>query len=468
VGIDVTSRASTDATAELGRMHPLSLRFEDPELESAFVDEQARRARRPLRIMFVCAIVIISAAWVLAQVLGEPTPRARVTTTVGLAAFVLVTALAYALSYTRTFLQHHQMITLVLMCGYPAGLIRMEPVVQPAKFLLPSILVLVVLHIFNVYSNVRLRFPMGTVAGWVTAATYVSYVATVSSWGLPALVTVGFLLVATNVFGMLSSYQMELYLRREFAALRQRERAELEARRARDQAEAATQAKSDFLASMSHELRTPLNAIIGFSEVLDERMFGELNDKQAEYIRDIHGSGKHLLSLINDVLDLSKVEAGRMELDVTTFDLPSTLDAVLTLVRERAARHGISLGVDVDGGLGAFGGDERKFKQIMLNLLSNAVKFTPEGGRIDVTARPRGALVEVAVADTGTGIAAVDLPRVFEEFRQVGTDTARKAEGTGLGLTLTKRFVELHGGTIRVDSAPGKGSTFTFTLAEHA
>ena len=151
------------------------------------------------------------------------------------------------------------------------------------------------------------------------------------------------------------------------------------------QIEAANRHKSEFLANMSHELRTPLNAIIGFSEVLQEKLFGELNEKQAEYTDDILSSGRHLLSLINEILDLSKVEAGRMELELATFDLPLAIDNARTFVRERATRHGITLDVAVDDRLGDFLGDERKIKQILLNLLSNAVKFTPEGGRIELT-----------------------------------------------------------------------------------
>jgi len=230
------------------------------------------------------------------------------------------------------------------------------------------------------------------------------------------------------------------------------------------QIEAANRNKSEFLANMSHELRTPLNAIMGFSEALDERYFGELNEKQTEYVKDIHSSGKHLLSLINDILDLSKIEAGRMELEIAEFDLPAALADASALVRERAHRLGISLELEVDPALGTVRADERKFKQIMLNLLSNAVKFTPEGGAVCVRSRLNGAMVEVGVSDTGSGIAPQDQSAVFEEFRQVGSDSGRKAEGTGLGLPLAKRFIELHGGAIRLESALGKGSTFSFTL----
>ena len=229
------------------------------------------------------------------------------------------------------------------------------------------------------------------------------------------------------------------------------------------QLEVASQHKSEFLANMSHELRTPLNAIIGFSEVLADRMFGDLNEKQEEYLKDIYASGTHLLSLINDILDLSKIEAGRMELELADFDLPQAIDNALMLVRERAGRRSITLHTAVDARLGQVRADERKIRQVVLNLLSNAIKFTPEGGRIEVAASPRDEWVEVSVSDTGVGIAPEDHEAVFEEFRQVGT-VEKKAEGTGLGLTLCRKFVELHGGKIWVKSELGVGSTFTFTI----
>jgi signal transduction histidine kinase len=230
------------------------------------------------------------------------------------------------------------------------------------------------------------------------------------------------------------------------------------------QLEIANQHKSEFLANMSHELRTPLNAVIGFSEVLQQGMVGELNDTQGEYVDYIHTSGGHLLSLINDILDLSKVEAGRVELELASFNVPLAIDNALTLIKERASNHGVTLECAIDAAVADIHADERKFKQVMLNLLSNAVKFTPDGGKITVAARPVNDTVEVSVTDTGIGIAPEDCEAVFEEFRQVGSNADAKAQGTGLGLALTKKFIELHGGRIWLTSALGQGSTFSFTL----
>jgi signal transduction histidine kinase/DNA-binding response OmpR family regulator len=227
--------------------------------------------------------------------------------------------------------------------------------------------------------------------------------------------------------------------------------------------EVASRHKSEFLASMSHELRTPLNAIIGFSEVLLERMFGELNERQDDYLRDIWSSGKHLLELLNDILDLSKIEAGQMVLNRSEFAARESLDYCLSLVRERALKQRILLSLEVDPGVGVLDADRLRFRQVVLNLLSNAVKFTPDGGRVDVRASIRDQDLVVEVADTGPGVAAEDRQRIFDSFQQ-GARLPGQAEGTGLGLTLSKRILELHGGRIWVESEAGKGSTFGFAL----
>jgi len=231
------------------------------------------------------------------------------------------------------------------------------------------------------------------------------------------------------------------------------------------QLETANRHKSQFLASMSHEVRTPLNAIIGFSEVLREQLFGDLNTRQIRYVQHIAESGRHLLALINDILDLSKVEAGRMELDLGPVPLAEMLEHGLTVLRDRASRHEIELHLDLDHEIPCVQADERKVKQIVFNLLSNAVKFTPDGGRVDVALHAVGGdFVQISVHDLGPGVAREDQERIFEEFEQGNHGVLRAQEGTGLGLTVAKRLVELHGGRIWVQSQPGAGSTFSFTL----
>ena len=236
-----------------------------------------------------------------------------------------------------------------------------------------------------------------------------------------------------------------------------------ELRRLYTELEAASQHKSEFLANMSHELRTPLNAIIGFSQVLRDEMVGSVNEKQAEYLDDIISSGSHLLSLINDVLDLSKVEAGQVELEVHPFSLREALERGVVMVRERATEDGVRVAFAADPEVDVVDGDERRIKQVIFNLLSNAVKFTPAGGEVDVSATRLNGEVRVSVADTGPGIAPEDRDRIFEEFQQSETGVGQR-EGTGLGLALSKRFVELHGGRIWLESEVGQGSTFTFAL----
>jgi signal transduction histidine kinase len=197
-----------------------------------------------------------------------------------------------------------------------------------------------------------------------------------------------------------------------------------------------------------------------------ERMLGELNARQDEYLHDILSSGRHLLTLINDILDLAKIEAGRTDLEPGVFSLRTALENGVTMVRERASRHGIAVDMEIGADLESVSGDERKVKQVVYNLLSNAVKFTPDGGRVDIHAARENGAVQVTVRDTGIGIALDDQARIFEEFSQVGRDPERSREGTGLGLTLAKRYVELHGGRLWVESAPGQGSAFTFTLPQ--
>ncbi|BBO17075.1 histidine kinase [Candidatus Brocadia pituitae] len=231
--------------------------------------------------------------------------------------------------------------------------------------------------------------------------------------------------------------------------------------------EKAYRLKSEFLATMSHELRTPLNAIIGFAEVLKDELIGHINDEQREYVDDIHSSGKHLLSMINNVLDLSKFEAGKLELKYEEICVKEAIDDVLNTVSGIANKKNISIKNTIQSDIPTLVVDQLKLKQILFNLLSNAIKFTPKNGNVCIDITLKDLYVQFAIADTGIGIKQEDREKIFEAFSQVDSSLARNYEGAGLGLALTKRLVELHGGEIWVESFYGKGSTFTFILPLH-
>jgi signal transduction histidine kinase len=242
---------------------------------------------------------------------------------------------------------------------------------------------------------------------------------------------------------------------------------------ARNLAEAANKTKSQFLANMSHELRTPLNAILGFSELMAKGMSGEMSDKQIDYVKSIHESGAHLLNLIDDIIDLSKIETGKMELDYSDVDVKSLIESSLIFIKEKTMKHNIKIMVNVRRNVGSVEGDERRLKQVLVNLLSNAAKFTPDNGRIGIKAElikqeyegdSNSDCVEISVEDTGPGINPEDIPKLFKPFTQLGSPYQKSHRGTGLGLSICKRIIEAHGGKIWVESVWGKGSNFKFVI----
>jgi signal transduction histidine kinase len=234
---------------------------------------------------------------------------------------------------------------------------------------------------------------------------------------------------------------------------------------AKDQAEAANRAKSEFLANMSHELRTPLNAVIGFSEIIAAEMFGPVGQKRyKDFAGDIVRSGRHLLEVINDILDVAKLQSGKTELRLGRLELREVIAEATRMVKEQAESSGIAMTSSVDPNLPAVDGDATRLRQVLLNLLSNAIKFTPAGGRIVVSAQRTGDCISVSVRDSGIGMAANDIPKAFEPFGQVDSSHARKYGGTGLGLPLSKMFVELHGGGLAIESVLGEGTIVTVSL----
>jgi signal transduction histidine kinase len=246
--------------------------------------------------------------------------------------------------------------------------------------------------------------------------------------------------------------------------LRWREAAQAELLKAREIAEQASRAKSDFLANMSHELRTPLNAIIGFSEVINTGMFGPLSVRYREYGGYVLNSGVHLLALINEILDLSRLEAGKLELQDQDVDLSFVVRDALRLVEAQAEKSKIQLSEAMRGDIPLIRGDERRLRQILINLLANAVKFTPEGGRVRVSIFRRDAELAIEVSDTGIGMAPEQIPKALEPFGQIESKVSGKYEGTGLGLPLAKRLIELHGGTLTIESKPNAGTRVTVTV----
>ncbi|MEO8005757.1 MAG: ATP-binding protein, partial [Betaproteobacteria bacterium] len=324
--------------------------------------------------------------------------------------------------------------------------------IEPS-FALIGILIVLVVHTLNIYSILRLRFVPALIAGWASAAIYIVYLGHADILTGGDLVTHTTVLGFANALGMVTAYQIDLFARREYTAIRML-------------AEAG-QHKSEFLANMSHELRTPLNAIIGVTEMLQEDARELKRDDQAEPIGRVLRAAHHLLALINDILDLSKIEAGKMDVNYESFAIAPLVEDVALTIAPMAAKNGNRLVVECEPQTGSMHADPRRIRQALLNLASNAVKFT-EQGRVTIGVK-RALLqsrewIEIAVTDTGIGLTSEQIATLFQNFVQADSSTTRRYGGTGLGLAISRRFCQMMGGDITVDSTPGRGSTFTIRL----
>ena len=358
--------------------------------------------------------------------------------------------------YFKKFMQV-TLFVLITLAGF--GIVLM--IVLPSPSVNSSHYAGLILVFMFAYGLVRARFIWATLACWTIVVFYEIAATWINPSPLPVLINNNFFFISANIIGMFVCYSIEYYERRDFflTSLLENEK---------EKAYVATRAKSRFLANMSHELRTPLNSIIGFTELVVDRNFGDLNDVQEEYLNDALQSSRHLLSLINDILDLSKVEAGKLELQISDVNLRELLENSLVMVNEKAMKHGLKISTQLNEMPETIHADERKLKQIVYNLLSNAVKFTPSGGAIRLSANvvaSDGNFIEISVEDTGIGIAKEDLERIFNPFEQADGLSSRSYKGTGLGLSLAKQLVELHKGRIWAESkGKGKGSTFRFVI----
>lgn len=475
----------------------LTLSFPD-QLEKDYQHNYIHSSMRQVRIALVLGMLLYGLfglldAWVL--------PEAKLKLWfIRFVCVIPIGVLGLIFTYSRHFEKVMQPIMASIVALAGIGIVAMTVIASPKAD--QNYYAGLILTLIYGYTFTRLRFVWASVAGWTIVVSYEIAAIFLSGTSVVVLISNNFFFLGSNILLMFACYSSEYHSRRDYLQTRMLESEKrkvedgntaLEFRTreleiARDRAVSASLAKTEFLANMSHELRTPLNHIIGFTEMVADKRFGDLNQVQQEYLGDVLESSSHLLSLINDILDLSKVEAGKMGLELSEISIPTLLDESLMMVREKAIRKGLALEVEDTEIPEMIMADERKLKQVMVNLLSNAVKFTPDGGRVRLTAKLVGrsevlsrcgfrfkdgieALGSsekwlcVSVSDTGIGIKREDQERIFAPFEQVENSASRMYHGTGLGLSLTSRFVELHRGRIRLESeGRGKGSKFTFVI----
>jgi signal transduction histidine kinase len=454
---DTPSR-SADSGFDLDR---LRLRFRDPEVEDRYRRESLNESRVLIRTYLIAAAALYLSFGILDGVVGG-----QLVETLWFIRYAVVAPVLIGVSFL-TFLpsfERFSQTAISIATAIPGvGVVIMTAILPwPTASLYYAGLIMVVIY---GSSLVRLRFINALVISLGLVATYQIVSLAINPIPFKDYVSNNFFLIMATCVGIFSGYIQEMYIRRSYRAQKVIEAKNAAANVLLLEADKANRAKSEFLANMSHELRTPLNAIIGFSDILKKELFGAIgNDKYAEYIRDINDSGHHLLAIINDILDLAKAEAGKLTLQEDEVDLSRCLDDAIRMCRGRATSANVDLSFPDSGHPFYAYVDERLIRQIVLNLLTNAIKFTHEGGRVTLTLTGDKDGIDIRVSDTGIGIAPEDIERIIRPFEQVETVLSRSHGGTGLGLPLTAKLTELHGGSLTIESQVSQGTTVTVWL----
>jgi signal transduction histidine kinase len=439
----------------------LTLRFRDRLVERAYAHNDIEKSLPLIRVTLFFATLLYASFGVLDYHVTESALGS-----VWFIRFFLVLPviiMVVIVSFTRLFKQIAQFFLSITMLTTGAGVVAMTAVThEPASTNYYAGLIMVVIYGSTL---VRLQFVNSALISIGLVAAYQWVAISYNPISLTTLINNNFFLIMATVVGIFASYIQELYVRLNYVSTRLLIEEKGKSEQLLAKSEAANHAKSEFLAVVSHELRTPLNAIIGFSEFLKMEMFGPLgSSRYKSYSEDIYRSGQHLLHIINDILDLSRAEANKLEITEEKFNLGDMINGCLRMFRNKAAEEGLRLSHRVSEDLHV-SADQRLMNQVVINLLSNAIKFTPTGGAITVTAfSDPNDNCSIQVIDTGIGIAEENINRVLEPFIQVESASARSHEGLGLGLPLVKRIMNLHGGTIEIESTLGKGTTVTVTL----
>ena len=450
---------SDEQTFELD---PVRLRFRNPAVEERFLDDTLRQSINFVRAYLVAGTCLYVLFAILDSVVGGAALKFLLFIRFGIVMPVLLGI--FTLTFFPLFYRIAQFALATAMLSSGFGIIAMTAIMGPpfnSKYYAGLIMVVIYCG-----SLIRLKFHYSVL---ISIALFLAYQA-VSLWINPIpladYISNNFFLVMATGVGLFSAYIQELYIRKAHVGQRIVEEKNKVASEALAEAVRANKSKSEFLATMSHELRTPLNAIIGFSDIIKRELFGSIeNEKYADYAKDIHDSGSHLLSIINDILDLAKAESGKLQLNEHEFDVTEMLEACIRMCRGRAEAGKVDL--IFFGGqseIRAFG-DERLLLQVVANLVTNGIKFTPEDGsvRVYISASPQKGIV-IKVTDTGIGIAPENIGRVLRPFEQVETSYSRKHGGSGLGLPYAKRLTELHGGDLKIESELGKGTSVSVSL----